>query len=102
MDSKGELIMDDETTRSAVSGGQFVLPEFKLAVDFASCTGKVDMMWRGSKDLHATAWSSTRHGFQRIGTSIQGSQRLLQKVEISKKKPHSKVKVGGLPPRLLP
>jgi hypothetical protein len=64
--------------------------------------GKVDMMWHGSKDLHATAWSVTCHGFQQIGTSIQGSQQLLQKVEILQKKPHSKVKISGLPPRLLP
>jgi hypothetical protein len=95
-DSEGELIMDDETTRTAVEGGQFVVPDFKLFVDFSACTGKVDMMWRGSQDLHATARSKTSLGYQRVGTSIQGSRRLLVKVQNSLKKSANKVKIAGL------
>ncbi|KAF8600356.1 hypothetical protein BDV93DRAFT_608749 [Ceratobasidium sp. AG-I] len=92
-DSDGELVMDGETTAAAVDGGQFVLPDFKLAIDFGSCAGKVDMMWRGSKDLHATARSTTTKGFQRIGTSIQGARRLLTRVQNSLKKPVHKVNI---------
>ncbi|KAG8790337.1 hypothetical protein FRC12_012123 [Ceratobasidium sp. 428] len=68
-DSDGKPVIDKDATRTAVDGGQFVLPEFKIAVDFGGCAGQIDMMWRGSQDLHATARSRTKAGYMRFGTS---------------------------------
>ncbi|QRV99252.1 hypothetical protein RhiJN_27271 [Ceratobasidium sp. AG-Ba] len=89
-------LVDDEKSRSAVTGGQFALPELKLAVDFGQCTGLVDMMWRGSQDLHATIRSQTQEGYMRFGTSIQGARRLFDRVQNALQKPLDQVVITDI------
>ncbi|QRV85147.1 hypothetical protein RhiJN_13165 [Ceratobasidium sp. AG-Ba] len=95
-DKEGNPVVDDEKSRSAVTGGQFALPELKLAVDFGQCTGLVDMMWRGSQDLHATIRSQTQEGYMRFGTSIQGARRLFDRVQNALQKPLDQVVITDI------
>ncbi|KAG8725603.1 hypothetical protein FRC12_024900 [Ceratobasidium sp. 428] len=76
----GELVMEPEEIQGAVEGGCLVFPEYKIAIDFGACAGVVDVLWHGSEDLHCTAFSKTKPGYRRIGTSCQLSAKLHDRI----------------------
>lgn len=66
-------------------GGHFVVPSYKLYVNFGKCDGVVEIIWRANLDLHATSPSTTKLGFSRIGTSVQIPRSLVRRVLLLKK-----------------
>jgi hypothetical protein len=71
-------------------GGQFVVVPYKVYIDFRSCDGIAEIIWRGNKDHHRTLPSRTAGNFTRIGTSCQISNRLVKAIT----KAHQKKEVG--------
>ncbi|EGG09586.1 uncharacterized protein MELLADRAFT_104112 [Melampsora larici-populina 98AG31] len=55
-----------------VQGGGFWWPDLKCEVDFGSCDGMTEVLWRGNKELVCTRPSIEPSGnFTRLGTSFQ-------------------------------
>ncbi|EGG09420.1 uncharacterized protein MELLADRAFT_104107 [Melampsora larici-populina 98AG31] len=55
-----------------VQGGGFWWPDLKCGVDFGSCDGMTEVLWRGNKELVCTRPSIEPSGnFTRVGTSFQ-------------------------------
>ncbi|EGG06921.1 uncharacterized protein MELLADRAFT_63067 [Melampsora larici-populina 98AG31] len=58
--------------RYDVQGGGFWWPDFKCEVDFESCDGITEVLWRGNKDLVCTRPSIEPSGnFTRVGNTFQ-------------------------------
>jgi len=62
-------------------GGHFIVPSYKLYVDFGRCNGVVDIIWLPKTDFHATLTSSIQEGFTHVGTSAQIAQDLVNRVQ---------------------
>lgn len=77
---------DPKIDHSQVKGGAFVLPGFKICVDFEEyvdlliiccltvifrCNDLVEISWQGKTDFHVTVKSNSPSGVNRWGTSIQ-------------------------------
>jgi len=53
------------------NGRYFIVPSYKVYVDFRKCDGVVEIIWRAKIDFHGTSNWKTREGFTRVGTSTQ-------------------------------
>ena len=63
-------------------GGEFVLASYKVFVDFNACDGVVEIIWRGKTDFHSTLASTTMIRYTRLGTSVQVSDDLVQRLKM--------------------
>ncbi|KAF7296617.1 Polyketide synthase PksM [Mycena chlorophos] len=61
----------DEGDHEKIEGGEFIWAEYGIGVDFARCSGLVEIYWRGKLDFHGTMQSTDNDGFTRFGTSVQ-------------------------------
>ena len=62
-------------------GGEFLFASYKVCVDFHTCDGIVEIIWRGKTDFHSTIPSSTSLPYTRIGSSIQVNKVLVQRIK---------------------
>ena len=63
-------------------GGHFIIPSYKLYVDFGRCDGVVEIISRAKTNYHATSQSSRVEGFTHVGTSTQIPQSLVDRVKL--------------------
>jgi hypothetical protein len=69
-----------------LQSGHFIVPTYKVYVEFGSCDGVMEILWRGKKDYHATAISITTSTFTKSGTSAQTSKSLVHRIKVLIKK----------------
>ncbi|KAK7049479.1 hypothetical protein VNI00_005510 [Paramarasmius palmivorus] len=61
----------DEYDHDKVQGGEFLVAEHGVMIDFSRARGLVEIFWRGNSDHHGTMSSMSSEGVTRFGTSIQ-------------------------------
>ncbi|KAJ3840143.1 hypothetical protein EV361DRAFT_779621, partial [Lentinula raphanica] len=66
--------LNDDYDHDQVKGGEFLLAEYGVAVDFSRMKGLVEIFWRGKKDYHVTLASVSPRKATRFGTSVQITQ----------------------------
>ncbi|KAJ3765998.1 hypothetical protein FB446DRAFT_794519 [Lentinula raphanica] len=72
--ARGHWELNEEYDHDAIKGGEFLLAEYAIAVDFSKTKGLVEIFWRGKKDYHVTMKSTSPRKVTRFGTSIQITQ----------------------------
>ncbi|KAJ3831018.1 hypothetical protein F5878DRAFT_729718 [Lentinula raphanica] len=66
--------IDEEYDHDSIKGGEFLIAEYGIAVDFPKTKGLVEIFWRGKKDYHVTMQSDSPPRLTRFGTSVQITQ----------------------------
>ncbi|KAF9039588.1 hypothetical protein BDP27DRAFT_1435243 [Rhodocollybia butyracea] len=74
----GGWVLDDDCDHDKIKGGQFLIGEYGIAIDFEKASGLVEIYWRGKVDHHGTLTSVSQPGYTRFGTSIQITRKLVQ------------------------
>jgi hypothetical protein len=59
------------TNPSALSGGQFVFPDYRVGIDFSKHNGFVKLVWRSKEVRHCTLFSTNDELFDQLGMSLQ-------------------------------
>jgi len=62
------------------TGGEFLLGSYKVCVDINACDGVLEMIWCGKDDFHSTIQSTTSPLYTRVGTFVQVSNTLVQRM----------------------
>lgn len=62
------------------TGGEFILPSYKCFIDFSSCAGTVEVIWRSNMDYHCTIPLKIDSRFDRIGSSCQINKSLVDRI----------------------
>ncbi|KAJ3816682.1 hypothetical protein EV361DRAFT_759353, partial [Lentinula raphanica] len=73
-------MISDKHDHSNIKGGEFLLAEYAVAVDFPKTEGLVEIFWRGHKDYHSTMSSISPENVTRFGTSVQITQSAVRGV----------------------
>ncbi|KIY62118.1 hypothetical protein CYLTODRAFT_459264 [Cylindrobasidium torrendii FP15055 ss-10] len=77
-----------------ISGGEFVWGEFNIGVKFERVKGLVEIMWRGSEDVHGTLMAKEPVGCTRFGTSIQLTKKGVSGILAARDHPRPAVRVA--------
>ncbi|KAJ3834075.1 hypothetical protein F5878DRAFT_645427 [Lentinula raphanica] len=73
--------LNEEHDHGDIKGGEFLIAEYGIAVDFSKTKGLVEIFWRGHKDYHVTMRSTSPQDVTRFGTSVQITQSALRGVQ---------------------
>ena len=63
-------------------GGDFVLSEFGVGANFCNNSGVSFVVWSGKNNLHGTTKANITAGYTLLGTSVQISKYLVNKVRL--------------------
>ncbi|KAJ3761506.1 hypothetical protein EV360DRAFT_4260, partial [Lentinula raphanica] len=77
---RGLWVISDNHDHNKIKGGEFLLAEYGVAVDFPRTEGLVEIFWRGHKDYHSTMSSNSPENVTRFGTSVQITQSAVRGV----------------------
>ncbi|KAJ8074346.1 hypothetical protein PM082_012659 [Marasmius tenuissimus] len=76
----GKYTWSPDVNHSRIKGGQFIVPEYGVGVDFERADGLVEIFWRGHQDHHSTMVSKDEGSITRWGTSMQLTRAIVNSI----------------------